>query len=169
MTDAPPADMMQRRCPACNSPILPDAKFCESCGAKIEPIRLCVNCGAPLPPDAKFCETCGKPVGKPLSGEKPTKPVTTPIPAAPEPVKPCYPFTRTRCCYPRQTGNSCAKGCPQKTRFRGTGGFTGIYSPATSASHKEEYNYCRCDSCRGCSYISHLFCRPAHDVQPCGR
>lgn len=114
MTDAPPADMMQRRCPACNSPILPDAKFCESCGAKIEPIRLCVNCGAPLPPDAKFCETCGKPVGKPLSGEKPTKPVTTPIPAAPEPVKPFIPSPEPAAVIPVKQEIPAPKDAPKK-------------------------------------------------------
>lgn len=51
-------------CPKCNSPIASGMKFCESCGAKVEPLPVCGQCGAPLLPNVKFCESCGKPVAR---------------------------------------------------------------------------------------------------------
>lgn len=47
-------------CPICNNPIKPGAKFCTSCGKKLdESGNLCPKCNAPLKPDAKFCTKCG--------------------------------------------------------------------------------------------------------------
>lgn len=62
------------KCPQCGSLAEATAKFCPSCGAKLDPPRVeeepaeapadqaqkvCANCGAPLEPDAAFCTQCG--------------------------------------------------------------------------------------------------------------
>jgi len=44
-------------CPKCQHENREGAKFCEECGAKLQPI--CSNCGAELRPQAKFCDECG--------------------------------------------------------------------------------------------------------------
>jgi len=49
-------------CPKCGAGNLADAKFCNECGAKMEPAGQtvpCVKCGNPLQPGAKFCAECG--------------------------------------------------------------------------------------------------------------
>jgi len=56
-------------------------KFCETCGAKIEPLLVCAQCGAPLLPNVKFCESCGKPVAAPVA------PPVSAAPPTPAPVK----------------------------------------------------------------------------------
>jgi len=45
------------RCPACQSPGRPGARFCEECGTRLE--ASCTACGAPLSPGARFCSQCG--------------------------------------------------------------------------------------------------------------
>ena len=65
-----------KNCQKCGSPVTPGMKFCESCGAKIEPLPSCTKCGAPLAPDLKFCESCGAPVS-------PAAPVAAPVVAPP--------------------------------------------------------------------------------------
>lgn len=50
----------QTRCPSCQEPVRAGAKFCDSCGAKLE--VECVSCGATLRPGAKFCGACGEAV-----------------------------------------------------------------------------------------------------------
>ena len=62
MSEQSPDDAGQFTCPSCHNPIMPDSRFCEICGAKIEPSPVCRECGAPLQADAKFCEICGAPV-----------------------------------------------------------------------------------------------------------
>jgi len=57
MTESP------QKCQKCGSPVTPGMKFCESCGAKIEPLTACPKCGGVLLPNMKFCEICGAPVG----------------------------------------------------------------------------------------------------------
>ena len=47
------------KCPKCQSEIADTAKFCTSCGAKIEKQNLCPACSRPLKPGAKFCTHCG--------------------------------------------------------------------------------------------------------------
>ncbi|MCX6689037.1 MAG: zinc ribbon domain-containing protein [Methanoregula sp.] len=79
MNEQPPDDAAHPRCPNCDNILLPDSRFCENCGAKIEPRPICRRCGAPLLPDAKFCENCGVPVETIVVSRK-----STTIPAAPE-------------------------------------------------------------------------------------
>ena len=54
-TPAEPAG--SEKCPACNAPVDPHAKFCPECGATLS--AHCKNCGAKLEPGAKFCPECG--------------------------------------------------------------------------------------------------------------
>ncbi|MFA4878115.1 MAG: zinc ribbon domain-containing protein [Methanoregula sp.] len=80
-------------CSACNSPLLPDDRFCGNCGAPagnvppaaVEgpavtvplpqiPLQACPSCGAPSDPGTKFCGICGAPALQP-----PAPP--TPLPA----------------------------------------------------------------------------------------
>ncbi len=66
-------------CPACGTPLEPDAAFCTTCGNPVAagavagyaggapfgaeaPAPTCLACGTPLEPDAAFCTTCGNPV-----------------------------------------------------------------------------------------------------------
>ena len=48
-------------CSNCNSKIPEGAKFCMSCGIKVETRKamFCPECGVQLQPDAKFCMSCG--------------------------------------------------------------------------------------------------------------
>lgn len=59
-----------RRCVACDTPLRPNARFCNSCGAaqpssspqpppQATQRSFCDQCGRPLRPDARFCTTCG--------------------------------------------------------------------------------------------------------------
>jgi hypothetical protein len=80
-----------KTCSKCGSPVAPEMKFCESCGAKIEPVQSCIKCGAALAPGVKFCESCGTPVA-PVEAtakvpEEEPGPVVAPVPPAPEPEK----------------------------------------------------------------------------------
>ena len=47
------------KCPKCNAEVREGAKFCTSCGQKIEQTQTCPKCGSPLRPGAKFCTSCG--------------------------------------------------------------------------------------------------------------
>lgn len=49
-------------CASCGTAILPDAKFCGSCGKPIPVTSTCVQCGSVLPEGANFCGKCGTPV-----------------------------------------------------------------------------------------------------------
>jgi membrane protease subunit (stomatin/prohibitin family) len=44
-------------CPSCKSAVPQGAKFCMSCGGKMQ--AECASCKAPLGPGAKFCMNCG--------------------------------------------------------------------------------------------------------------
>lgn len=58
---APSAE--QIACPACQTKLPKDAKFCFGCGAKIEKEPegiVCPDCGAKLPKGARFCCECGR-------------------------------------------------------------------------------------------------------------
>ena len=46
-------------CPKCNTVLRAGAKFCTSCGQKIEASMECPQCSAPLKPGTKFCTKCG--------------------------------------------------------------------------------------------------------------
>ena len=56
-------------CPSCGADLAEGAKFCSSCGAKVEEPEIevvdaeavppCSNCGAELEPGAAFCNQCG--------------------------------------------------------------------------------------------------------------
>ena len=47
----------QMSCAACGMENPAGARFCMSCGAKLE--HRCPNCGTPAPPEARFCMSCG--------------------------------------------------------------------------------------------------------------
>jgi len=44
-------------CPNCHSQVREGAKFCDSCGNKMQ--SACTNCQAELRPGARFCDNCG--------------------------------------------------------------------------------------------------------------
>lgn len=46
-------------CPSCNSQIPQGAKFCMTCGQKIEQAMFCPQCGSKCAPGSKFCMNCG--------------------------------------------------------------------------------------------------------------
>ena len=46
-------------CPKCNTVLRAGAKFCTSCGQKIEASMECPQCRPPLKPGPKFCTKCG--------------------------------------------------------------------------------------------------------------
>ena len=51
-------------CPHCGADLLPESRFCPSCGQAVGGGKIrCGFCGALLPSDARFCAECGKPVG----------------------------------------------------------------------------------------------------------
>ncbi len=47
-------------CPECKTKLQPGAKYCFSCGRKVETGKTCPDCGTSLPEGAKFCFNCGK-------------------------------------------------------------------------------------------------------------
>lgn len=47
-------------CPSCGESLPANAKFCISCGVKIEEKKVCPDCGHELIPGAKFCLNCGR-------------------------------------------------------------------------------------------------------------
>ena len=47
------------KCPSCGHMNPPGAKFCMECGAKLGGPRHCPNCGAEIPQETKFCPNCG--------------------------------------------------------------------------------------------------------------
>ncbi len=49
------------KCLKCGEDVPPEAKFCMSCGAKVEkPERVCAKCGTKAPEEAVFCNQCGE-------------------------------------------------------------------------------------------------------------
>lgn len=48
-----------QRCPACDAFNAEGAKFCQSCGEKLDVPICCTACGATLKLGAKFCGECG--------------------------------------------------------------------------------------------------------------
>ncbi len=52
-------ETIRASCPQCGEPLAVNAKFCPSCGTKLQVINHCSQCGAKLQPDAKFCTECG--------------------------------------------------------------------------------------------------------------
>jgi class 3 adenylate cyclase/tetratricopeptide (TPR) repeat protein len=49
-------------CPQCQRDNLPDAIFCEHCGARLEAV--CSHCGAPTRRGASFCRICGQAINQ---------------------------------------------------------------------------------------------------------
>lgn len=47
-------------CPKCGTANLESARFCQQCGASLQPAQ-CASCGGALAAGAKFCGQCGKP------------------------------------------------------------------------------------------------------------
>ena len=53
---------MELTCPNCSAPLREGAKFCNSCGEKVdggEKRKFCSSCGAPIPSGSLFCDECG--------------------------------------------------------------------------------------------------------------
>lgn len=46
-------------CPQCGASLVPGAKFCPECGAKLSTTKFCTECGAQVPINVKFCPECG--------------------------------------------------------------------------------------------------------------
>ena len=51
---------VQLSCPACGHGNRPQARFCDSCGQRLE--ARCATCGNELAPAARFCDACGTPL-----------------------------------------------------------------------------------------------------------
>lgn len=53
-------------CTKCGQPLAENAKFCPSCGARVERQSgvFCSACGAKLEPSAQFCPACGTKAGQ---------------------------------------------------------------------------------------------------------
>jgi hypothetical protein len=51
----------EAHCPVCDTAVRQGAKFCDSCGAKLQ--QMCGKCGKELRAGAKFCDNCGQAVG----------------------------------------------------------------------------------------------------------
>ncbi len=69
-------------CPSCQT-LNPDtAKFCNNCGARLNPP--CPNCGQENPPGAKFCNNCGFRLGA-VASPSPAPPATQPATSDPLP------------------------------------------------------------------------------------
>jgi hypothetical protein len=49
----------RRTCPACNRPVGPGYKFCETCGTRIPELSTCSKCGTQFIAPVKFCDLCG--------------------------------------------------------------------------------------------------------------
>ncbi|MFA4861029.1 zinc-ribbon domain-containing protein [Methanoregula sp.] len=89
MTNNPPSLQGPSHCPNCHGPLPPGARFCETCGAKIELLPVCWNCEKPVPSGAKFCENCGAPRNVPVSRHPaPVPPLPETVVAAHAPVQP---------------------------------------------------------------------------------
>ena len=70
---SPELNLPKYFCPACNSQILGEHRYCPSCGVDLKEVakkaetqkqetaeeKKCVNCGAVLTPNARFCPDCG--------------------------------------------------------------------------------------------------------------
>ncbi|MGO8861927.1 MAG: SPFH domain-containing protein [Acidimicrobiales bacterium] len=57
IADAQPAAPATVACPSCQAQVREGAKFCDSCGSKMQ--AQCASCQAELRPGAKFCDSCG--------------------------------------------------------------------------------------------------------------
>lgn len=58
-------------CPSCRSLNTAGARFCSSCGTKLQQtLNVCSSCGMDNVPGAKFCCNCGKPLGQSVQARK---------------------------------------------------------------------------------------------------
>ncbi len=48
----------EKTCSNCGTKLIPEAKFCYQCGAKMNDV--CPECHEPIMPGARFCQKCGK-------------------------------------------------------------------------------------------------------------
>jgi Double zinc ribbon len=62
MEDPASPSELKRTCPACNSPVEPGYKFCETCGTRIPELSTCSKCGTQFIAQVKYCDLCGAPV-----------------------------------------------------------------------------------------------------------
>lgn len=59
------------KCPRCEAPTAPRARFCTACGAFLESLS-CAKCGQPLQEGARFCTGCGAPASSASNAPKDT-------------------------------------------------------------------------------------------------
>jgi len=52
-----PSSIDENKCPKCGSTVLPEMKFCESCGEKL--VKECPKCKASIGRNKNFCPDCG--------------------------------------------------------------------------------------------------------------
>ncbi len=62
MEDPSSPPKFRRTCPACNRPVEPGYKFCETCGTRIPELSTCSKCGTQFMAPVKYCDLCGAPV-----------------------------------------------------------------------------------------------------------
>ena len=60
------------QCPQCQTENLPDAVFCQECGAKLE--RVCPHCQTVSSLTSKFCRKCGTPLAGQSAVRSPRSP-----------------------------------------------------------------------------------------------
>ena len=58
-------EIKQNSCPQCGTALPAGAKFCSTCGCKIESsaVIFCPDCGTKCEAGAKFCPACGNRLG----------------------------------------------------------------------------------------------------------
>jgi membrane protease subunit (stomatin/prohibitin family) len=54
-----PPPQSAEKCVSCGADVAPGSKFCNKCGAAVNPTVKCSACGAENSPTAKFCNICG--------------------------------------------------------------------------------------------------------------
>lgn len=132
-------------CPKCRAQNVDDAKFCESCGARLELPKpsgsFCTSCGKPLKQGAKFCGSCGAPQTGPVAptaspqvpqAPKPA-PAPAPMPSPAPPPGPLFPPTSSPSVgsYGAPTGrrkkSACGITCIVLLVILGALGFAGYY------------------------------------------
>ncbi len=68
-------------CARCQTPAIPDAAFCDECGARLE--TMCRACHQPNRTEAKFCRHCGAPASEAASTAPPRRDVASPPTVSP--------------------------------------------------------------------------------------
>lgn len=93
--ESPPSSTPAVRHCGCGGELLPEARFCPTCGAPVTPAAptaaFCYKCGQPLVGDARFCAACGTPApisASALPAHGPVVAAQSVLPVAAPPSKP---------------------------------------------------------------------------------